>query len=131
MINPKYRIVYSDPDDDSTNVCIVSPSPRWLQKAMSGGLPPVSVYWDLKEEERTLSKPGVPFYHSKELLHKQYTAPRIKPLTEEEAMEYLILKDVPRSVWGRRHNRPMVRIIKAENLPKPSEWVFSEAWEMR
>ena len=129
---PKYAVVYEDPDDDRTGVHVLHPSPRWLQEeAMAGLLPPVSVFWDLQQEEdRQFAEGKDVIIQPRHLWIKQFTAERIGPLTEEQAMEYLILKDVPRSVWSRRHNRPMVKIISQEDVPTQFEFIFAEAWEM-
>ena len=58
----------------------------------------------------------------------QWTAPRIGPLTEEEAMEYLCMKDLPRKCWAEEHNRPMFKIVRTEEVP--SDRQFRNAWEM-
>ena len=68
------------------------------------------------------------FKHDPEKLAAQYTAPRIGPLTEQEALEYLIMKDLPRKCWAEQHNRPMFKIVTVDQVP--SDRTFRNAWEM-
>ena len=51
-------------------------------------------------------------------------------LTEEEAIEYLIQKDVPQSVWQSwdEGNRPKMVICRKEQLPGTREW--RNAWRI-
>ncbi len=126
----KYRIIYDDPDhlDEPTKVLI--PSQNWLNEAMAGNLPPIWVYWQLYDDEKKAIDEGrhESFEHDLDKLKLQYTAPRIGPLSEEEAMEYLCMKDLPRKVWSEQHNRPMFKIVKTEQVP--SDRQFRDAWEM-
>ena len=50
------------------------------------------------------------------------------PLTEKEAIEYLIMKDIPRNVWGQDHNRPMFKIVTKDQVP--SDRSFRNAWRL-
>ena len=52
------------------------------------------------------------------------------PMTEEEAIEYLIQKDVPQSVWQSwdEGNRPKMVICRKEQLPATREW--RNAWRI-
>lgn len=87
-VEPKYCIVWEDPDDLDAPVKITHPAPRWLAMALAGGyLPPVEAY--LMDQE---TPDGAPKLHP-------YAEP-IGPMTEEEAMEYLVAKDIPRRVWA-------------------------------
>lgn len=123
-----YRIVYDDPDKPDEPVAVVTPSPEWMGMAMAGLLPPVSVYWKLKDAEAKAIKAGThaSFRHDPATLAELRDAPRTGPLTEREAIEYLILKDVPRSVWGRTHNRPVLAIIHQTQIPR--DRTFRNAW---
>ena len=125
-----YRIVFDDPDDLEAPTKILVPSPQWMEIAMSGGLPPIWVYWQLQDDEQRAVAEGrhKEFKHDPEKLALQYTAPRIGPLTEEEAIEYLVLKDIPRRVWAKEHNRPMFKIVKRDMIP--TDRTFRNAWEM-
>ncbi len=87
----QYRVIFDDPDalDEPTKVLV--PSDRWMKEAMEGNLPPISVYWELQDDEQQAIAEGrhKEFEHDPEKLAAQYTAPRIGPLTEQEALEYL------------------------------------------
>jgi len=126
----KYRVIFDDPDhlDEPTKVLV--PSQNWLDIAMAGGLPPIWVYWQLQDDEQKAIKEGrhSTFKHDPEKHALQWTAPRISPLTEEEAMEYLVMKDLPRRCWAEEHNRPMFKIVRTEQVP--SDRTFRNAWEM-
>lgn len=125
-----YRIIYDNPDDLDAPSAVVCPAPEFIELAMAGELPEIGVYWALQaDEERAIAEGRhSTFKHDPEKLEAQFTAPRTGPLTEEEAMEYLVLKDVPRSVWGRSHNRPMFKIVKKEDVP--SDRSFRNAWRL-
>ena len=126
----KYRVIFDDPDhlDEPTKVLV--PSQNWLDMAMAGVLPPIWVYWQLQDDEQQAIQEGRhgTFKHDPEKHALQWTAPRIGPLTEEEAMEYLVMKDLPRRCWSEEHNRPMFKIIRTEQVP--SDRQFRNAWEM-
>jgi len=126
----KYRVVFDDPDnlDETTKVLI--PAKEWLDEAMAGKLPPIWVYWQLQDDENKAREEGriESFSHDPEKHELQWKAPRIGPLTEEEAMEYLVMKDLPRKCWAEEHNRPMFRIVRTEEVP--SDRQFRNAWEM-
>jgi hypothetical protein len=51
-------------------------------------------------------------------------------MTEEEAIEYLILKDCPQSVWENYNegNRPKMVVCRKEQLPQTREW--RNAWKI-
>ena len=126
----KYRVIFDDPDrlDEATKVLV--PSQNWLDQAMSGDLPPIWVYWQLQDDEQQAIKEGRhdTFKHDPEKHALQWTAPRIGPLTEEEAMEYFCMKELPRRCWAEEHNRPMFKIVKTEQVP--SDRQFRNAWEI-
>ena len=107
-----YRVIFDDPDhlDEPTKVLV--PSQNWLDMAMSGGLPPIWVYWQLQDDEQKAIAEGRhdKFRHDPEKHALQWTAPRIGPLTEEEAMIYLVMKDLPRRCWSEQHNLSLIHI---------------------
>ena len=51
-------------------------------------------------------------------------------MTEEQAIEYLIMKDVPQSVWldYNSGNKPKMVICRKEQLPATREW--RNAWKI-
>lgn len=125
-----YRVVYEDPDYPDDPVKILVPSEEWMQLAMKGDLPPIEVYLDLKNDEQKAIDEGryESFEHDENKLLKQYTAPKIGPLTEEEAIEYLIMKDLPNRIWNKIYNRPMFKIINKNKIPK--DRTFRDAWRL-
>jgi len=124
----KYRVIFEDPDQPDAPAMVLVPSDNWMQEAMEGNLPPISVYWALQDDEQQAIAEGRhdTFKHDPEKHAAQWTAPRIGPLTEEEAIEYLIMKDIPRHIWSVEYNRPMFKIVKTEDVP--SDRQFRNAW---
>lgn len=129
-IMTNYRVVFDDPDalDEPTKVLV--PSDNWMEEAMTGKLPPISVYWALQDDEQQAIREGRhdTFKHDQAKWEAQFTAPRIGPLTEEEAIEYLIMKDIPRHIWSVEYNRPMFKIVKTADVP--SDRQFRNAWRL-
>lgn len=107
-VDPNYVIVY---EDDESPVCkVVHPDPNWMASALIGGiLPPVSSYF------------------SEDIGAHQKAEP-IGPMTEEQAMEYLLMKEVPRSVWDQPQgsNRRRYAIVNRDTLPASRVW--RDAW---
>ena len=126
----KYRVIFEDPDFPDEPAQILAPSDRYLKEAMEGNLPPIWVHWMLQDEV----KEGYPnrqsefMWHDPRLYDAQFTAPRVGPLTEEQAMEYICLKDLPRKCWSKENNRQMFKIVLAESIPTNRE--FRDAWEV-
>ena len=118
-----YRVVYEDSIDECAKILV--PDPNWMAAALQGGiLPPVWVYHELaKDEAQEDFKKHTRGY----LLHE--TEP-VEAMTEEEAIEYLILKDCPRHVWENYNegNRPKMVVCKKEQLPQTREW--RNAWKI-
>jgi len=121
---PNYAILWEDPDDLDAPDKITVPSPAWLAMAMHGGiLPPVEVYWALAEDE---AKPGFQRHTRGYLLHD---TPPVGPMTEEEAMEYLVMKDIPPRVWrDYRGNRTILKIVRRDQIP--TDRSNRNAWRM-
>ena len=118
-----YRVVYEDSLDECAKILV--PDPNWMACALQGGiLPPVEVYHELAKDE---AQPDFTKHTRGYLLHD--TQP-IGPMTEEEAIEYLIKKDCPQSVWKTYNegNRLKLVICKKEQLPQTREW--RNAWKI-
>lgn len=126
----QYRIIFEDPEQPEQPACVLVPSDNWLANAMAGKLPPISVYWALQDDEQQAIAEGRSgkFKHDPAKHEAQFTAPRIGPLTEEEAIEYLIMKDIPRHIWSVEYNRPMFKIVRTEDVP--SDRQFRNAWRL-
>lgn len=130
MIMSNYRVIFEDPKQPEQPVMVLVPDEVWLAEAQSGQLPPISVYWALQDDEQQAIKEGRhdTFEHDQKKYEAQWTAPRIGPLSEKEALEYLIMKDIPRHIWSQEYNRPMFKIIKKEDVPLDRQ--FRNAWRI-
>jgi len=116
-VQSRYRVVFEDPAEPDAPAKVLVPDPNWLAAALHGGvLPPVDTY---------LRDQNVPDGEPKE---HPYAAP-IGPMTEEEALEYLIQKDIPRRVWDDpMANAPRFAIVPVETIP--SERTHRMAWRI-
>jgi hypothetical protein len=114
----KYRVVFEDPDQPDIPAMILVPDPNWLAAALHGSiLPPINTY--LADQE---VPDGQPKAHP-------YAEP-IGPMTEEEAIEYLIMKDIPQKVWNNpNRNKTYLRITNVENVP--SDRTYRNAWKLK
>lgn len=112
-----YRAVFEDPSEPDAPCKVLVPAPWWLAMAMNGDLLPPIEAW-LADQE---TPDGAPKLHP-------YVEP-IGPMTEEQAIEYLVMKDIPRRVWDdRTANAPRFRIVPAEDVP--SDRTFRNAWRL-
>ena len=118
-----YRVVFEDNVDEPAKILV--PDPNWMACAMNGGiLPPVWVYHELADDE---AKPDFKKHTRGYLLHN--TKP-VDKMTEEQAIEYLIMKDIPQRVWRdyEKSNRKRLMICKKQNLPSHRTW--RNAWKI-
>lgn len=130
-IEPKYIVVFDDPDNLDEPSKILNPTPEFILSAMSGKLKPIWVHWLLQDTEKKFYEKhpiGTPFTHDPEMHRLLETTRNLHPLSEEKAMEYLCMKDLPRKCWSQVHNRPMFKIVLKKYLPKSR--IFRNAWEM-
>ena len=123
----EYVVVYEDPNKPEEPAKVMHPTPEWMACALQGGiLPPVSSYWELKKDEQT---PGFKEHtRGPELLHNMKP---IDAMTEEKAIEYLIMKDIPEHVWRdyETANKPRLAICKKEQLPQKR--TFRNSWRIK
>ena len=122
-VQSDYRVVYEDNVDECAKILV--PDPNWMACALQGGiLPPVQVYWELAKDE---AQPDFVKHTRGHLLHN--TKP-VEAMTEEQAIEYLIMKDCPQSVWREwdSGNKPKMVICRKEQLPATREW--RNAWKI-
>tara|TARA_R100000995_G_C3464370_1_gene114899 strand:+ start:422 stop:841 length:420 start_codon:yes stop_codon:yes gene_type:complete len=118
----EYCVVYDDLDMDTCKVYY--PDPHAMAALIDGGVfPPVWVYWELAKDE---AQPDFEKHTRGYLLHD---TPREGPKTEEEAIEYLIMKDVPNYIWQNFQisNSVSMKICKREQLPDRQ---FRNAWRV-
>ncbi|XAI96412.1 hypothetical protein [Microcystis phage Mel-JY33] len=137
-VQSKYRVVFEDPACPDACASVLIPDPNWLACALAGGiLPPVETYIRDREIEEAfnakhehLPPPLRPVFRWAD--HGGASHPYADPIpamTEEEAIEYLIQKDIPPRVWrDYRGNRCILRIVPVELVP--SDRSFRGAWRV-
>lgn len=133
-VESRYVIPFDHPasgPDQPDCARIMCPAPEWMAMALFGGLlPPVKVYHELRMSDGSTiyERPKDPQARvvNGSLLH--LVAP-IGPMTEEEAIEYLVVKDVPREVWDRPGaNRTSFVICTRDQIPQ--DRTFRNAWRL-
>jgi len=114
-VQSKYRVLFEDSQDEPAKVLV--PDPNWMAAALAGSiLPPIDTYL----RDRDVAD-GQPKEHP-------YAEP-IGPMTEEEAIEYLIMKDISPAVWRDYvGNRVVLKITPVELIP--SDRSFRNAWKI-
>ena len=116
-VQSKYRVVFEDPSMPDETAKVLVPDPNWMAAALEGNiLPPIDTY----QRDRDVADGQ----------HKEHPyAEPIGPMTEEEAIEYLIMKDICPSVWQEyRGNRTIMKIVPVELVP--SDRSFRNAWKI-
>ena len=116
-VQSKYRELFENPEDLDAPAAVLCPDPNWMAAALAGGvLPSIETY----QRDRDVAD-GQPKAHP-------YAAP-IGPMTEEEAIEYLVMKDVPPQVWrDYKGNRCIMKIVPVELIP--TDRSFRNAWKI-
>ena len=116
-VQSKYRVLFEDPATPDEPAKVLVPDPNWMAAALEGNiLPTIDTY--LRDRD-------VPDGQPKE---HPYAAP-IGAMTEEEAIEYLIQKDIPPQVWrDYQGNRSVLKIVPVELIP--SDRSFRNAWKI-
>ena len=115
-------IVWEDPREPETPARVTVPAPEWLAMALHGGLlPPVEQYHHEPRDENGT------FVGSPEYWRAYVPLPA---MTEEEALEYLLMKDVPRHVWDTppESNRQHFVICHRARLPQSRR--FRNSWRL-
>ena len=116
-VQSKYRVLFEDPATPEEPAKVLVPDPNWMACALEGGiLPPIETY----QRDRDVLD-GEPKEHP-------YAEP-IGAMTEEEAIEYLVQKDIDPSVWrDYKGNRTILKIVPVEMIP--SDRSFRNAWRI-
>lgn len=131
-VQSDYRIVFEDPLNPEESAKILTPDPNWMACALYGNiLPEVGAYLeDQKVVNQYILDNGSMegFDWNKQGGAKHPYADVVGPMTEEEAIEYLILKDIPSHIWSKQYNSPKIKIIKTNQLPKHRE--YRNSWRL-
>ena len=116
-VQSKYRVLFEDPREPDAPAKVLVPDPNWMAAALAGDiLPPIDTY-----QRDRLVPDGEPKEHP-------YAEP-IGPMTEEEAVEYLVQKDIDPAVWrDYQGNRTIMKIVPVEMIP--SDRSFRNAWRV-
>ena len=116
-VQSKYRVLFEDPREPDAPAKVLVPDPNWMAAALAGDiLPPIDTY-----QRDRLVPDGEPKEHP-------YAEP-IGPMTEEEAIEYLVMKDIDPTVWrDYKGNRTILKIVPVELIP--SDRSFRNAWKI-
>ena len=116
-VQSKYRVLFEDPATPDEPAKVLVPDPNWMACALEGNiLPPIETY----QRDRDVPD-GQPKEHP-------YAEP-IGAMTEEEAIEYLVKKDIDPSVWrDYKGNRTILKIVPVEMIP--SDRSFRNAWRI-
>lgn len=139
-VQTDYIIAWEDPDTGDLRVTV--PSPNFMASLLNGGTaPPVEdllelkcVWWNDELDAGLITdnktNPGEGWQGGVVLNGEVQHERTIGPLTEEEAIEYILMKDVPNAVWEDydRSNRRKFAIIKRKQLP--SNRKFRNVWEL-
>ena len=116
-VQSKYRVLFEDPREPDAPAKVLVPDPNWMAAALAGDiLPPIDTY-----QRDRLVPDGEPKEHP-------YAEP-IEAMTEEEAIEYLVQKDIDPAVWrDYQGNRTILKIVPVEMIP--SDRSFRNAWRI-
>lgn len=131
-VQSQYRVVFENPMEPDA-VSIMVPDPNWMAMALAGDiLPSIDAYLEdrAKVEVFCQTHPAATFSWDQVGGCSHPYAPTVGPMTEEQAIEYLIMKDLPRAVWGDHQtaNAPRFKIVRAEAISTNRD--FRNAWKI-
>ena len=116
-VQSKYRVLFEDPTQPDAPAAVLVPDPNWLAAALEGNI--------LTQIETYLRDRDVPDGQPQEHPYAEPSGAQ----TEEEAIEYLIQKDIPPQVWrDYQGNRSVLKIVPVELIP--SDRSFRNAWKI-
>jgi len=116
-VQSKYRVLFENPAEPEAPAAVLVPDPNFMAAALAGDvLPPIDTY---------IRDQSVPDGQPKE---HPYAEP-VGAMTEEEAIEYLVMKDISPSIWRDYNgNRTIMKIVPVELIP--SDRSFRNAWKI-
>ena len=127
---PQYRIVFEKFENQAS---IKSPAPMFLAMLMHGDIvPPIEVFLRDAAVRRKWTAENLGQRFSWKRIGgatHPYAAPMDKALTEEEAMEFILMKDCPPRIWSDpTRNRPLYYICKVDQIP--TDRTFRDSWRL-
>lgn len=135
MIQSQYRVVFEDPENEDYPCGILIPDPHWLAQALHGYiLPPIEAELEDQKAYKTYldegNDPQKFDWHNVDGGAKHPYVKPIGPMTEEEAIEYLIMKCLPQRVWvdHDRSNKRRFKIVQTKVIPTDRK--FRQAWRL-
>jgi hypothetical protein len=116
-VQSKYRVLFENPAEPEAPAAVLVPDPNFMAAALDGNvLPPIDTY---------IRDQSVPDGEPKE---HPYAEP-IDAMTEEEALEYLVMKDISPSIWRDYiGNRTILKIVPVELIP--TDRTFRNSWRI-
>lgn len=153
-VKPSFAIVWQDPAHPDAPASITAAAPEWMAAALAGGvLPPIEQYHQMVIEvigkmpdgqlvAAQTTGLGLPeciidfqgaggTVEGMAVIESNFsTYEPIGPMTEEQATEYLVKKDIPHRVWGDhdRINSRRFKIVPITAIPEKGK--HRNAWEL-
>ncbi len=145
-VEVEHCIPYADQYDLDAPLKVCHPSPRCVAELMAGGIhPPIEALNAQRllfvlddgssEVVSRLDAPRFRAQHGERIQHEivvensRAHQEAMGPLTYEQAIEWIVLKDIPVDVWGREHNSPQFWIARRDELPATRQ--YRNAWKLR
>lgn len=140
----EHCIAWEDPYEIDAPMKVTHPNPRCVAELMAGGIhPPVDAHW--MAQVRIVSADGrsqvvaainapevrrdlAPVVYEEIVDYSRCHNETIGPLSYDEAIEYILQKDVPKHVWGMTYNRTMFAIVRRDQIP--SDRTFRNQWRL-
>ena len=122
-VQPTMCIAWEDPQDPDAPMKVTTPDPNFMAAALQGGiLPPIEAYLADQEilrryEEENGSMDGFNWHEHGPANHP-YVAPMGPMKDEDEVINYIIQKDIPRHVWAENYNSPKFFVVNRKDIPK-------------
>ncbi len=125
-VEVRHVIAFADPYDLDAPMTFLYPDSRCVAELMAGGIhPPIEVLHGLRlrltYDDGTSTecdwRAASYFRATRKVISETLLDNRIvdfvaaPPMTYEQAIEWIMQKDVPFEVWGKKHNRSMMAIV--------------------
>lgn len=134
MVQSQYRVVFEDPATPDAPCSVLVPDPHWMAQALHGGiLPPIEAELEDQATYQAYldagNEPAKFNWHDVDGGAKHPYAAPIGPMTEEQAIEYLIMKCLPQRVWN-DHTSNQTRFVICPVEAIPTIRTFRNAWRI-